>query len=197
MGTFYNHESHADGCLQCVCSNITTECGSTFLHLRTVDVDIQNETVPSLSTLGIGNELAAQDVTIPMVMVGSLVMAQGDLGQGATSNVYWLLPGDTLRGNLLGLYDGKVSFSIYYTSTQQTADPTTPFVTVVSKTGARVRFAVPPVSLATFTDVEVVIGLSSVDQSAGNVSRADILYVLSNVERLLIPAAFYQFDHTS
>ena len=194
VGAFDNAVQHVDGCLQCVCMGITTNCGSSSWRYTAVNVPVTNVNGGSTLTVASETETLVQDIN--MTQINGFTAAQIVLGEN--SDVYWS-HSDAFRGNLLGLYEGSVGFTVRYTTDDLGAAPLTAKLIIMGRGGSKFYFNASIVDLDVLTDITVDISMENMllAETGVNTTRADLLLGLTAVEMILIPASFYPRIHKS
>ena len=191
-GTFYNDESHPDGCLECVCMGVADECQSTIYYLKTHEVSVIDEADNMKSILSLATEGGAVIADVNITTLNKIPMANVAIGTNA--NTYWQHPTE-LQGSLLGLYESNISFTVYYTVSAGTVEPSSPSLVIYGFNNSVYRFPVNPVPVANQTRVDVIISEHHISEV--NVSRQELLLALVDVRKVLIPAAWYPMEHQS
>ncbi|XP_071488640.1 laminin subunit alpha-1-like [Diadema antillarum] len=199
-GTFYNSEGHPQGCLDCVCMGITSQCDST--QWRSVQyvvptnegaVDMWEVFITTSTLEPLPNVTAT---TIDDTEYVSVVLDAGIQGM-------WRLPPSDFVGNLLGIYNQLLTFDLVYyydaSGTSAGAVALEAMVTIQSGSEALVY------SLGTLEPgdqspkfVEVSERSGWVVQATGLApTRAEFLTILTDVTSIFVTASLSTVGHVT
>ena len=172
---------------------ITSNCDSSSWRYGQVPIPVSNADGSSLS---VSTEDATLVQDINMTRINGFTAAQIVLGQN--SDVYWS-HAYAFMGNLLGLYEGSIGFTVKYTTDDIGAEPVTAKLVIVGRNGARFYFNASRVEPDVITAVTVDISMENMlmTETGVNTTRADLLLGLTDVSMVLIPATFYPREHKS
>ncbi|XP_071118584.1 laminin subunit beta-1-like [Haliotis cracherodii] len=196
-GSFYLHGNNTKGCLDCVCTGITSQCSSSTsrqeLKTATLVESSQGQLTPTVSVAdkdGVTN--ASQLVTsftdpaTNHVSVRTVISAAG--------NVYWRVP--QLTGSLLPVYGTTIKVEVKVEPVVAVGTPATAILI-----GRDKRRLVHDINaLAVNVTAKIDIGLIEAEwkwENGSAVTRGQFLLALTNVEVILVPAAFTDTDHVS
>lgn len=193
-GAFDNAVEHVDGCLQCVCMGITSNCGSSTWRYGTTAVPITS--ADGAANVQVHTETETVLIDVNMTRVNGFTAAQILLGE--KSNNYWY-HSDSFSGNLLGIYEGSVGFSVKYTTTDPGAQPSNAKLLILGRDNTNFFFNVGQIQPDVVTDVVIEISMENMlmAETGVNTTRADLLLGLTDVEMILLPATFYPRTHKS
>ena len=105
-------------------------------------------------------------------------------------NIYWV-DYARLRGNLLGIYGNTLEFKVHFTAA--TGVPRVPRCVIVGHKNAKFIFELPKVNVSQTTTLKVTFReeLLSTSAMGKNVTRGQFLLGLSDVQKVMLPAVFY------
>ncbi|XP_048583639.1 laminin-like protein epi-1 [Nematostella vectensis] len=183
--SFYLTKSNPIGCLDCICSGITTNCRSTtqFVYQRSVGLD--------LWTLGEEDSVAGLQVLQYRMPGSGMEMLRGNVSTSQT--LYWKAHSNFTQTSLVGAYGGNLSFTLHMSN--QSGNTIGPNVKIIMKGlhNVTIEAAVASIPVAVPTTRSVFMREISwlYRGSSEPVSRAHFMLVLATPRAILVTASLY------
>ncbi|XP_078373908.1 laminin subunit alpha-like [Oculina patagonica] len=181
-GYFYLTSNNPEGCTNCVCMGITSNCSSTTYHHK------QNEVGLSVWSLG-SADLAQISVMDDDKAVG---MIAANISTNET--LYWKANFNFTDRSLVGAYGGNLKLKLFFKPLLNgTLITSQPKVILKGVKNISIEHALTTVSADELSTRTVLMKESSWVHSGSSsaVSREDFLLVLARLQGLLITASFY------
>ena len=194
-GTFNKDVANPSGCMECDCMGVTSNCHSTKWTLQNVTLPLVNGS-PNYTSAFV---LVAEDGTllsndVIMTTVNSTYVIQAILGDFTTA--YWLTT--AISGDLVAMYSGYITFTVYYTSADNlTLLMVDAQVIVLGRNGSRLNVAIAGVVPDQTTTIAVTLTEKTVTQGGRKMSRSELLFALTDVHGVMLPASFSQHSHVT
>ena len=174
---------------------ISSACSSTTTPLSIVTVPLVNisDNSPAFYLSTATERLTTLFPTVTTVNGTDVLVVE----LGIQSSVYWV-PSDGIRNNLLPMYGNNLSFTIQWTSLDESGvEETEHNIIFVGRDSVVYRLPFPAVPKDVITQVDIkMTEVGALNASGGEVTRAEMIRALSNVENILIPATLYSRSHT-
>ncbi|XP_072039253.1 laminin subunit alpha-1-like [Amphiura filiformis] len=193
-GTFYNSATQIQGCLQCICMGITTDCTSS--SDRSIEYAIPTNAGSTADWELYNGETPSNIVPTSSIINGvSFVTASVPVGQSLS----WMVP--QLSGNLLGVYGTTLTFSLFYELDVNAINPQELEIRVMMQ-GMGNRYVRILGANSDNTSTEFTISMIESEWRVDNaqftaVSRGEFLQTLVAVDRVLIGAQMNSALHQS
>jgi hypothetical protein len=173
---------------------ITSNCRSSSWRYSTSNIIITNANAGTTLHVTSDDITVLQDVNT--TQVNGYTAAQIRLGENSQN--YWSHSNDFL-GNMLGLYEGNIAFTVRYTTDDLGATPLEAYLIVVGRDGKMFYFNAGTVPPKLYYDVVVEISMENMnmEKTGVNTTRSDLLLALTDVDMVLLPASYYPRSHKS
>lgn len=173
---------------------ITKNCRSSSWRYSNEAVEITNANAGSTLSVNANEITTVQDANT--TQVNGRTEAQINLGENSQN--YWS-HSSKFTGNLLGIYEGSVSFTVSYTTDDDRAEPLQAKLIIVGRNQTQFYFKAGTVPVNAYLDITVGISMENMlmDDTGNETTRSDLLLGLTDVEMVLIPASYYPYEHKS
>ncbi|XP_046669711.1 basement membrane-specific heparan sulfate proteoglycan core protein isoform X9 [Homalodisca vitripennis] len=197
-GTFDLSEANIDGCIECYCSGVSSECQSSNYYREAIPMQIIDGSHGFLLT-DPSRQFVIQDGFI-------LNPAKNEIGYDFSNNqrqqrLFWSLP-PQFTGNKILSYGGNLNFSRSYTALQNYSPSFDTDIILIGPTLS--VYWTDDILLSPNITRTTSIPLREnkwrrLDQTVGQkpASRADLMSVLSNLQAILVRATYPTYALTS
>ncbi|XP_046574379.1 LOW QUALITY PROTEIN: laminin-like protein epi-1 [Haliotis rubra] len=198
-GSFYLHGNNTKGCLDCICTGITSQCSSSTgrqeSKTATLAQSSQGQLTPTVSVADKDGVVNASQLVTPYTDPATSRVSVRTV-VGPAGNVYWKVP--ELTGSLLPLYGSTIKAEVKVEPVVAAGTPAATKAVLIGRDKKRLVHDINALMMNVTSNID--IGLTEAEwkwENGSDITEDNFLLALTNVEVILIPAAFTNTDHVT